>query len=144
MKSLLLRLRHWLIRKLGGYTEQKVMPQLRYYPMFSTLLKPERVVVNMRLSYRELLFLATEGDKEKFLADRAKDVLVEEMVRKIIEEEYAVLSCEPDMAYGAGGRVYSMAICVVRPNEWLKTCLGEIVDPIVLRGEQKQTGRNYA
>ena len=46
MKELLLRIRHWLIKKLGGYTEQYVPQQVRVTPPVT--IRPERLFARMR------------------------------------------------------------------------------------------------
>lgn len=51
MKELLLKIRHWLIKKLGGYTEQYAPQQIRVPPPVT--IHPERVFVQMRVSYEE-------------------------------------------------------------------------------------------
>lgn len=136
MKNLLLLFRHWLIRKLGGYTEQKIVQYDRRPPEASTLLHPERVVANMRVNYREVEMLSGSMDREKFLSDRLRSCLVEKAVNEIIKSGYAVLACEPDHLNWPEERIYSLAICIVHPNEWMKTSLGNIMDPAVLRKER--------
>lgn len=105
MKELLLRLRHWLIRKLGGYTEQKAQPALRYYPMFSTLLHPERVTANVRMSYGDVMPFSGDIDREKIFSAEVKEALSREIVDGIIDKGYAVLSCEPDLIVSASDKM---------------------------------------
>lgn len=134
MKKLLLRLRHWLIKKLGGYTEQRVPPVIRRLP--AVTLHPERVFIQERVDYQMFGLLRDELDKEKFFAERVKQDLVTGMVKKIIERGDAVLACEPDMTCGPGARIYSMALCIIPANEWMKTDLGRIMDATALRREE--------
>lgn len=124
MKKLLLRLRHWLIKKLGGYTEQTILPMVRYPP--SVMLHPERVCAQARVSYEML-----RGDREgyEYFARMAKSDLVYKMVEEIIARDFGVLTCEPDWQHGIEESVYTMMLCIVPPNEWMKTTLGDCMTP---------------
>lgn len=124
MKKLLLRLRHWAIKKLGGYTEQAVPPILRCPP--SVMLHPERVCVQSKVSYEML-----RGDREQheYFARMVKRELAQKLVEEIVARDFAVLTCEPDFEYGIETSVYTMMLCIVSPNEWMKTTLGDCVAP---------------
>lgn len=136
MSGILLRLRHWLIRKLGGYVEQSVPQPERYLPFPNRTLHPERVIANMRIRYDDFAGPSGALEKEEFFAERAKRSLTEMMVQKIIEKDHIVISCEPDASF-PGVRVYSMAICIVPPKEWMLTGLGNIMDSTALRKENQ-------
>lgn len=135
LRKLITSIRHWLIKKLGGYTEQKIPPQVRHLP--SVTLHPERVVSQVRMSYWEAESLLGDAERERLYADRIRRDLTAWMVKKIIEEGLGVLSCEPDLMCGPEGRIYSMAICIVSPNEWMKTSLGDFMAPDALRRKEQ-------
>lgn len=122
LDELILRLRHWLIKKLGGYTERIIPPAVKRLP--TVTLHPERVYARMDVTYDMI-----RGDRERYqyFADRAKQILVEKIVTEIIANDYAVLTCEPDWQYGLEASVYTMMLCIVPPNEWMKTHLGDIL-----------------
>lgn len=122
MKNLMLRLRHWLIKKLGGYTEQKILPAARYTPMPSVRLNPERVVAQGVVNYD---MLRDERDRNRYIADRMKQELTRKIVEEIMAMDFGVLTCEPDWKNGFEQIVYRMTLCVVPPNEWMKTSLGD-------------------
>ncbi len=121
MKKLLLRLRHWLMA-------------IRVLP--TVTLHPKQVFIQVRVSLQMIDLLRDELDKEKFFAERVKQDLATGIVKKIIEQGDAVFACEPDMAGGPGARIYSMALCIIPANEWMKTDLGSIMDATVLRREE--------
>lgn len=124
MKNLLLLARHWLIKKLGGYTEQMIPPMVRYPP--SVRLYPERVFAQMRVN-NELLDDSRAG--WQFFSERAKQELTWALVQEIVKKDYAVLTCEPDWQHGLLESVYTMALCVLPPNDWMKTTLGDFIAP---------------
>lgn len=43
--------------------------------------------------------------------------------------DYGVLTCEPDRRHGPETIVYTTMLCIVPPNEWMKTNLGNILAP---------------
>ena len=122
MKKLLLRLRHWLIKKLGGYTEQTILPTARYLP--SVRLNPERVFARGVVNYD---MLRDDRDGNRYIADRMKQELTWKIVEEIVERGFGVLTCEPDWQHGFEQVVYTMTHCIVPPNEWMKTQLGDFV-----------------
>ena len=121
-KRLLLKLRHWLIKKLGGYTEQTVLPPARYPP--SVMLHPERVVAQARVNM-EMVW----GDRGRwrFISDRMKEKLIGTVIEEIIKEDYAVLTCDRDISAQGDEAVYTLGVCIMRPNEWMKTSLGDFM-----------------
>lgn len=123
-----LRLRHWLIKKLGGYTEQTVMPPIRYPPLPSTLLNPERVIAHMRIDTGDLVRYADDEEIERVWAHHIRQDLTDRIVQEIINRDYGVLTCNPDIEGWPGQRVYSLAVCIVPPSEWMKTGFGDIMD----------------
>lgn len=134
IKKLMLRLRHWLIKKLGGYTEQRLPPVIRALPPVT--MHPERLVVQSVVSYDMFDLLECDIDKERFFAERIREDLTMGMVKQLIEHGDVVLTCEPDFLCGAGGaRIYQMALCVIPAHEWVKTELGSIVAPVFEREE---------
>lgn len=122
LKALPLRLRHWLIKKLGGYTEQSIPPSVRYPP--SVTLHPERVFAQSRVNMD-----IVKGDRERwrFISGRMKERLIGTVIEKIIEEDYAVLTCDRDISQGNDEVVYTLAVCLMRPEEWMKTSLGDFM-----------------
>lgn len=122
MKELLLKIRHWLIKKLGGYTEQTILPTVRCLP--SVRLNPERVFARGIVNYD---MLRDERDMNRYIADRMKRELIQKIVEEIVARDFGVLTCEPDWQHGFEQIVYTMTLCVVPPNEWMKTTLGDFV-----------------
>lgn len=120
MKGLLLKIRHWLIKKLGGYTEQYVPQQIRVPPPVT--IRPERVFAQMRVSYEEARGIR---ERELLLAERAKNDLTFRLVRELIEKKFVLQTCERDILHGWPENVYTVALCVLPPNEWMKTQLGD-------------------
>lgn len=124
-----LRFKHWLIKKLGGYTVQSVMPSVRY-SIRAVNLHAERVVCHRRFDYREFFGRNPTAEEEQDVADRVKDELTYMIVREIIDKGYGVLTCEPDISSYPGSRIYTVTLCIVSPDEWVKTDLGNILSPI--------------
>ena len=124
MKKLLLRLRHWLIKKLGGYTEQTILPMVRYPP--SVRLHPERIYAQARVSFE---MLQDDRDRYEYFTRAVRDDLARKLAEEIIARDFGVLTCEPDWQHGIEESVYTMMLCIVPPNEWMKTTLGDCVTP---------------
>lgn len=124
MEKLLLRLRHWLIKKLGGYTEQMVPPVVRYTP--SVRILPERVCAQVRINNE---MLGDDRDRWGGFSERAKQELAWQIVQEIIAKDCAVLTCEPDRQNGPWESVYTMMLCILPPSEWMKTTLGDSMAP---------------
>lgn len=122
MKKMILRLRHWLIKKLGGYTEQALPPVVRCTP--SVMLHPERVFAQARVSYE---MLRDDRDRHEHFARTVKYDLTHKIVEEIMARDFGVLTCEPDWQHGFDQIVYTMTLCIVPPNEWMKTTLGDFV-----------------
>ena len=120
MKELLLRIRHWLIKKLGGYTEQYVPQQVRVTPPVT--IRPERLFARMRVSYEEAGGIPS---RELVLAERAKEDLTFRLAKELIEKKMVVQTCERDLSRGWPENVYTVSLCVLPPNEWMKTQLGD-------------------
>lgn len=120
MKELLLKIRHWLIKKLGGYTEQYVPQQIRVPPPVTV--RPERIFAQMRVSYEEAGGIR---ERELLLAERAKNELTFRLVRELIEKKFVLQTCERDLLQGWPENVYTVSLCVLPPNEWMKTQLGD-------------------
>lgn len=115
----------------GGYT-QHIEPTFIISPPVT--LHPERLFVQKKIEYQMLEHIEGDREREQLLAERVVDGLVEQMVREIIERGDAVLACEPDFSYEQGGpRLYSMSLCIIPANEWMKTQLGDIMSPHQLR-----------
>lgn len=135
IKKLMLRLRHWLIKKLGGYTEQRLPPAVRMLPPVT--MHPERLVVQSRVGYDMFDLLRCSPDKERVFAERIREDLAMGMVKQLVDHGDIVLTCEPDFSYGMGEeRIYQMALCVIPAHEWVKTELGSIVAPVFEREER--------
>ena len=120
MKKLILKLRHWLIKKLGGYTEQYVPQQVRVPPPVT--IRPERLFVRMRVSYEEAGGIPS---RELALAERVKGDLTFRLAKELIEKKMVVQTCERDLSRGWPENVYTVSLCVLPPNEWMKTQLGD-------------------
>lgn len=90
-------------------------------------------MANIRLNSRDFVDPSNAADVEKSLAELVKTDLAKMIVQEIISNELYAFSCEPDVTSYNGGRIYSMSICVVPPNEWMKTSFGNIMDPNVFR-----------
>lgn len=124
MKNLFLRLRHWLIKKLGGYTEQAVLPMVRCTP--SVMIQPERVYAQMKVNND---MLGDDRDRWGGFSEGVKRELAWKIVQEIITNDHFVLTCEPDWQCGPWESVYTMMLCVLPPNEWMKTTLGDRMAP---------------
>lgn len=128
LKRLLLKLRHWLIKKLGGYTEQTVLPPVRYPP--SVMIHPKRVVAQARVNME---MVRGDRDRWRFISDRMKEKLIGTVIEEIIKEDYAVLTCDRDISAQGDEVVYTLGVCIMRPNEWMKTSLGDFM----CKGQQR-------
>lgn len=120
MKELLLKIRHWLIKKLGGYTEQYAPQQIRVSPPVT--IHPERIFAQMRVSYDEAGGIR---ERELLLAERVKNDLTFRLVSELIEKKFVLQTCEQDILRGWPENVYTVSLCVLPPNEWMKTQLGD-------------------
>lgn len=120
MKELLLKIRHWLIKKLGGYTEQYAPQQIRVPPPVTV--RPEMFFAQMRVSYEEAGGIQ---ERELLLAERVKNELTYRLVREMIEKKFVLQTCERDLLRGWPENVYTVSLCVLPPNEWMKTQLGD-------------------
>ena len=136
MKELILRLRHWLIKKLGGYTEQWTSPVVRYPPTVRII--PERVYAQARVS-RDML--GDDRDRWSDFSDRVKRELAYKIVEEIIAKDRAVLTCEPDWQNGPWESVYTMMVCILPPSEWMKTTLGDRIAPPVAHDYRQEFTR---
>ena len=121
-QKMLLRLRHWLIKKLGGFTEQTVLPPARYPP--SVMLHPERVTAQARVN---MDVVREDGDRWRFISVRMKEQLIGTVIEEIIKGDYAVLTCDRDISAQGDEAVYTLGVCIMRPNEWMKTSLGDFM-----------------
>lgn len=135
LKDAALKVRHWLIKKLGGYTEQRVPPQVRYPPPVT--LHPERMVIQMRINC-EAFWETAHFDFERFAAERAKEELVFRLAKEMIEKKCVVQTCEQDFSRGLRENVYTIAACFFMPSEWMKTQLGDFIAK-----RQMQEGDQY-
>lgn len=118
MKELLLKIRHWLIKKLGGYTEQAVPPPIRTTP--PVYIRPEKVVAQTALS---MDMVRMEEDRN-VLVKYVKERLLERMVKELCEQGYAVTTCEPAFGF-SDTQTYTMTMLVLPPSEWMKTSYGD-------------------
>ena len=79
MKELFLKIRHWLIQKLGGYTEQQVIIQRHNVINASVRNKPSHVLAEVRVdnNYRVPVARAFEYTKQEM-----RERLAEELIKK--------------------------------------------------------------
>ena len=111
MKKLLLRLRHWLIKKLGGYcTEQSVtirrgdfLNQHRFHP--ATLRAEVRIIQPWTLHELELEECIGEAIR------RAK----ERLARGIMEQDCVAVHRKDDIE--TGDIVVAVRLCIIPPED---------------------------
>ena len=104
MKRLILNFKHWLIRKLGGYTEQKV--ESRRLDVHSHQIQPmiirSEVRINMYLDSRMMF-------------DTVKSKLANQLAQKIVEDGICNIECRDDPKLQQ--RIYRAEIFLIHPHD---------------------------
>lgn len=118
MKKLLLKLRHWLIRKLGGYTEQRIVTLPRMGQAYT--LPIDRFTIEKAVDMADI----PPTRKEAAAIQWMKREFAEKTAKKIVEDA-GVMSCRP-VCPGSSLRIYRMTVCFVSPQYWLKTAFGDV------------------
>lgn len=110
MKRLILKFKHWLIKKLGGYTEQQVINQR--IDVHSHQFQPVVLRANTRMDLRLLL----NGNVPKQdICDRIIQELGRKLADEIIEKRLFVIDSEDD--HYSNARIYQAEIFLIHPHD---------------------------
>jgi hypothetical protein len=91
-KDISLRLRHWLIKKLGGFTEQYT--QISRFIVPPTQIKPEVLRFETRMSRYHLHDDDAASEQEMF--EYAQSKICFEIADELLKNHLVVLECEDD------------------------------------------------
>lgn len=110
MKNLILKIRHWLIKKLGGYTEQHVENRrITAYPSYQ--IKPVILRTEMRISHYMMFSDMTEQERYDYFKQR----LIQQIAEKIVEDDLTLVSCTDDVPRGE--RMYRAELYLIHPHD---------------------------
>ena len=104
MKRLILNFKHWLIRKLGGYIEQKVESKrldVHSHQIQPMILRSE-VRINMYLDSRMMF-------------DTVKSKLANQLAQKIVDDGLCNIECRDDPELLQ--RVYRAELFLIHPHD---------------------------
>lgn len=109
MKGLLLKIRHWLIKKLGGYTEQRIVNNRiqTYEHRFRPVVFRHDMSVSM--------CIPLNGANSQDMLDRYKRELAFQLTDSLIKEDMVKVECQQDILRNEmilSGRLY-----VVSPHD---------------------------
>ncbi len=110
MKNLILKIQHWLIKKLGGYTEQYVENRrIVAYP--SHQFNPIILRTEMRIAHHMMFPSMSEQERYSFF----KQKLIQQIAEKIVEDDLTLVSCTDDVPKGE--RMYRAELYLIHPHD---------------------------
>ncbi|MEG1578416.1 MAG: hypothetical protein RR336_06600 [Oscillospiraceae bacterium] len=110
MRNLLLRLRHWTIKKLGGYTEQYVHLSRNDYHV--TRINPCSIVSEVRV---DPYFIVNSRGNEQICYEEVKRRLAGELASRIVKMNFFRIICKEEPENFT--RVYRASLLIVPPHE---------------------------
>lgn len=109
MKELILKLKHWLIKKLGGYTEQHI--DNRTFTVKQHRFNPIKLRADMVVDTHVLLC----GVSEQEIFDRYKRELAYQLAEKLVKDDLLIVSCCEDPILCQ--RKYSAELNIIHPHD---------------------------
>lgn len=110
VKHLILRIKHWLIKKLGGYTEQHVEnSRITAYPYKQ--INPIILRTEMRIAHHMMFSSMTEQERYNFFKQR----LAQQIAERIVENNLTLVSCVDDVP--SGERMYRAELYLIHPHD---------------------------
>ncbi|MEG1577163.1 MAG: hypothetical protein RR949_07605 [Oscillospiraceae bacterium] len=110
MRELLLKLRHWAIKKLGGYTEQHVHLSRNDYHV--TDINPINIISDVRIDTH---FIASNMGNEKICYEEAKYRLARDLASCIARNGLFRIVCHEEVE--SLTRIYRASMLIVPPHE---------------------------
>lgn len=111
MKELLLKLRHWMITKLGGYTRQQVIIQ-----KMNTIVVKNRCIPFVAEIHMDTYF-DMDRSREEDMYKYVKMQLCEQIARLILEQGFIKVDCKENVDDFYPMRDYRGIVYLVPPNE---------------------------
>lgn len=109
MKNLIIKIKYWLIKKLGGYTEQNAI--YHKVEMRTHKITP----VTLRTEIRVDPYMLSAVLSETNFYDRFKRELVYKLADKIVEENLATISCTDYIERCE--QIYRAELCIIHPHD---------------------------
>lgn len=109
MNELILKIRHWLIEKLGGYTKQHI--DNRTTVMKTHKLHPIKLVTEMSVGYYTLA-----GEiSDPYLIQRFKEDMAFQIAAQLVKEDLLLIESRED--YYHGQRKYRAELNIIHPHD---------------------------
>ena len=103
----LLRVRHWLIKALGGYTEQQIYFPPREHLHFSTIV-PRMFSAQFSV---DISFIRDRTDEAR-LHEMVKERLAYDLAKNILDEGQAVIQCTEEIGPFNRNRIYRAKVYI--------------------------------
>ena len=114
IRGFFLKVKHWIIKKLGGYTEQHVSIHEVTHRTTAVTVVP----LCVRCSIDPFMFLNTHeppGSRERDVFGFVKQRLSEQFADALMESDMLLFSCEDDHMTNA--RIYQAELYMIRPHD---------------------------
>lgn len=111
MKGLIHKFKRWLIKKLGGYTEQGADNYKIDTRMYKLPIMPIKLRAEMYVGAHRMIAGITDDEAEEFV----KRELASKLADKIIEDDLFMVSCTDDIVNCE--RIYRGELNLIHPHD---------------------------